>query len=59
VHCFGIFTYVARFIDCKFLGGIFSVIKEGATAARNVRVVKSSKVVWWRHVARIGWVGKS
>jgi len=56
---FGTFTYVARFIDYKFLGGIFSPIKEGATAARNDRVVKSSKVVWWRHVARIGWVGRA
>jgi len=54
VHCFGIFKYVARFIDYRFLGGIFSPIKEDATAVWNDRMVKSSNVVWWRHVARIG-----
>jgi hypothetical protein len=58
-HCFVIFTIVARFIDYKFLVGIFSFIKEDATVVWNVRVVKSSDVLWWRHVARIGWVGKA
>ena len=62
MHGFGIFAYAARFIDCKFLGGeggVFSPIKEDETAVWNVRVVKSRNVVWWRHVASIGWVGKA
>jgi len=59
VHCFGIFTNVARFIDYKFLVGICSPIKEHVTAVWNVRVMKSRNVLWWRHVAKIGWVGNA